>query len=281
VPLEGPDEDERAAGRDVALRTVVETMVMVVGCPPDRVPVRVVTTPDVAADAKTEPVPGGEALIAVAGVLGVEGRTALLGIAAGGGLVTAPEELIAVAMGPPGILLAKLARPLENIGGPGLGGAPEEPLVACAGVLVKMAVPPPGTLLVSVTTMLELADCPGLPEGTGDTPPMNVAVTLVRVVVRPPGATLVMVITKLDISEGGPDRVPEEDIGGAGAPDDGSEAIVDVTATFVGPLGVIGVLGNAPVIDELAGIAAMLDGIGGEAVLWGVDCGGTAPTLVS
>jgi hypothetical protein len=257
-------------------------MVMVVGCPPGRVLVRVVTTPDVAADAKTRPVPGGEALIAVAGVLGVEGTTALLGIAAGGGPVTAPEELIAVAMGPLGILLAKLARPLDGIGGPGLGGALEEPLIACAGVLVKMAVPSPGRLLVSVTTMLELADCPGLPEGAGDTPPMNVAVTLVRVVVWPPGAILVIVTTTLDItSEGGSDRVLEEDIGGAGAPDDGSEAIGDVTATFVGPFGVIGVLGNAPVIDELAEIAAMLDGRGGEDGLWGVNCGGTAPTLVS
>jgi hypothetical protein len=224
--------------------------------------------------------PPGNVLVSVTTVLDIEDKTELLAIATEVEVIPMLEVLAVVADTPESVLV-KIPRLVDSVGWPGLGRAPEEPPITVTDVLVMVIVTPPDKVLKSVTSILELAGWARLPEGAEGTSPIVVAVTVVKVVAWPPGATLVIVIATLDVTdEGALERVPGGRVGGADGLDDGSDAMLDVTGTFVGPVGEIGVLGDALVVDGLLEIVTILEETGGVDEIWGVGCGGTEMTSV-
>jgi hypothetical protein len=188
--LEGMEREEL----DVALITVVEIVVTVAVCPPERVLVRVVQMLDAVGGTGVDGIGVGDGLITVTDVLvsvvvdppGIVLMSVAIVLDVSGeidvdvDLVVNIEVLALAADDPPGVLLVDDERPL------GVGSAVEpvelkDPPTTVVEIVVKVVVCPPDIVLISVTGMVEVVGVSELPIVREVTPPMVVEVTLVRV----------------------------------------------------------------------------------------------------
>jgi hypothetical protein len=188
--LEGMGREEL----DVALITVVEIVITVVVCPPEKVLVRVVQMLDVVGGTGVDGVDVGDELITVTDVLvsvvvdppGIVLMSVTIVLDVSGeidvdvGLVVNIEVLMLAADDPPAVLLVDNERLL------GVDSAVEpaelrDPPTIVVEMEIEVVVCPPDIVLMSVTRIVEVVGVSELPIVREVTPPMVVEVTLVRV----------------------------------------------------------------------------------------------------